>query len=85
MGAQACESHVPWIKVVEALSFIYQHRKARETGATVVPPFPSLCSSGQRMLYFEFAQDRLAEAHALKAFELAQGGITVPSESRPRL
>jgi hypothetical protein len=26
------------------------------------------------MLYFEFGQDGLAEAHALKAFELAQDG-----------
>jgi len=31
------------------------------------------------MLYFELGQDRLAEAHALKAFELAQCAIEVRS------
>ena len=29
------------------------------------------------MLYFEFGQDRLAEAHALKTFELGQRPIKV--------
>ena len=32
------------------------------------------------MLYFEFGQDGLAEAHALKAFELGQGAVKVPFE-----
>ena len=34
------------------------------------------------MLYFEFGQDRLAEAHALNAFELSQGAIEVALEAR---
>jgi len=34
------------------------------------------------MLHFEFGQDRLAEAHALKALELAQGTIEVSLEAR---
>ena len=33
-------------------------------------------------MYFEFGQDRLAEVHALKAFELGQGAIEVPLECR---
>jgi hypothetical protein len=31
------------------------------------------------MLYFEFGQDRLAEAHPLKAFKLGQGAIKTPA------
>ena len=34
------------------------------------------------MLHFEFGQDRLAEAHALKSFELGQGAIEVAFEAR---
>jgi len=34
------------------------------------------------MLHFEFEQDRLAEAHSLKAFELAQRAVEVPFEAR---
>ena len=34
------------------------------------------------MLHFEFRQDRLAEAHALKSFELGQGAIEVAFEAR---
>jgi hypothetical protein len=30
------------------------------------------------MLHFEFEQDRLADPHALKAFELGQGAIEAP-------
>ena len=41
-------------------------------------PFVFCLSSGQSILYFEFGQDRLAEAHALKVFELGQGAIEVP-------
>ena len=33
------------------------------------------------MLYFEFGQNRLAEAHALKAFKLGQGTVEVPFEA----
>ena len=33
-------------------------------------------------MYFEFGQDRLAEVHALKAFELGQRAIEVPLECR---
>ena len=33
------------------------------------------------MLHFEFGQDRLAEAHALKSFELGQGAIEVAFEA----
>ena len=33
------------------------------------------------MLHFEFGQDRLAEEHALKSFELGQGAIEVAFEA----
>ena len=36
------------------------------------------------MLYLEFGQDRLAEAHPLNAFELAQGAIEVAFEGSRR-
>ena len=34
------------------------------------------------MLHFEFRRDRLAEPHALKAFELGQRTIEVPFQAR---
>lgn len=36
------------------------------------------------MLYFEFGQDRLAAAHALKVFELARGATKVQFEGSRR-
>ena len=39
------------------------------------PGKASLIASRQSMLHFEFGRDRLAEPHALKAFELGQRAI----------
>jgi len=44
--------------------------------------FPSLQSSGHRMVHFEFGQNRLTQPHPLNTFELAQGAIKVPLEAQ---
>jgi hypothetical protein len=45
-------------------------------------PLPSLLSSGYGMAHLEFGQDWLATPHPLKPFELAQGAIEIPLETR---
>jgi hypothetical protein len=57
---------------------IYCRQRIRD--AVNLPQLIKACdhSSGQRMVNFEFGQDRLTQPHPLNTFELAQDAIKVP-------